>query len=131
MQKDFLDLLALARENVERNPTIIKSETNAVAGRYLDSVIDEVKEVIPEVKENNAIYLTDELSDVAWSYAVTLALLEKRGLIISAQDVLDHAHTKFTQRSPAFLKEDYDLWNDIKSKQKAALKEQHLDTYEK
>ena len=104
-------------------------ETMHAVGKYVDGLLDEVEEVKKELKENNEVHLVDELSDIAWDYAVMLALLEQRGLITRAEDVLEHAHEKYTERAPAFLEGSQDLWEQIKQKQKIELAQKHKEKY--
>jgi NTP pyrophosphatase (non-canonical NTP hydrolase) len=127
--KGFLDILAIARENVRKNPTIVDGSTEAMCHRYINGLRDEVTEVADEIKENNAVYLEDELSDIAWDYATLIALAEYRGLIPSAEAVLEHGFLKYSERTPAFLEGSQDLWNEIKTKQKERLKHKHEALY--
>ncbi len=129
MPKGFFDILEIARDNVRRNPSIINRETLGITKQYLQGLRNEVEEVVVEVKDLNEIYLTDELSDIAWNYAVILALLEYRGLISSAEEVLEHGYDKYTERAPAFLEASEDMWDTVKAKQKEALKQRHQETY--
>lgn len=129
MKKEFTDILAIARENVERNPNNTSVDTETLVRKYLDGLADEILEVRDEVKEKNDVHLIDELSDIAWNYAALLMALENRGLIPSAEAVLTHAHAKYTERTPAFLIGSMDLWNDIKAKQKLALRHRHQEKY--
>lgn len=131
MQKSFLDILEIARENVRNNPIITKQGSVKAAQEYLKGLMDEVREVEEEVKENNEVYLVDELSDIAWDYSVLLAVLENRGLISNAEDVLAHGHKKYTERTPAFMKGSEELWSEIKAKQKIQLKKRHIEKYGK
>lgn len=130
MPKSFLDILAIARENVRKNPSIVGESTVTVCQRYIDGLRDEVAEVADEIKENNAVYLEDELSDIAWDYATLIALAEYRGLIPSAEGVLEHGFQKYSERTPAFLLGNQDLWNEIKAKQKETLNQRHKVMYE-
>lgn len=129
--KGFADILALARDNVRTNPSIVDSDTRAVAMRYLKGLQDEVAEVSDEVKEHNSVYLADELSDIAWDYAVLLALLEERGYIPNVDDVMAHGFKKYTERSAAFKVTDDVLWNSVKAEQKEVLQKQHEERYGK
>jgi NTP pyrophosphatase (non-canonical NTP hydrolase) len=131
MSKNFVDVLNLARHNVKTNPAVISGDTEEMANRYLDGVQEEVDEVRSEIKRSNEIYLRDELSDIAWDYACTLALLEERGMLEDAEAVLNHAHEKYTERSPAFSYTDDELWDTIKAKQKQTLAARHQEKYGK
>lgn len=121
----FKDILTLARENVRINPSIVDSDTQAVTARYLEGLQDEISEVSDEVKENNSVYLADELSDIAWDYAVLLALLEERGYITTIEEVLEHGFKKYTERSAAFGHADDIIWNTVKAHQKEILQKEH------
>lgn len=129
MPKGFLDIVAIARDNVRKNPSVVDLSTEDATKRYLNGLSDEVEEVFVEVKENNAVFLADELSDIAWNYAVVLALLEYRGLIPSVEIVLAHAHTKYVERAPAFLEASSELWDEVKKMQKATLEKKHQEQY--
>lgn len=127
--KTFLDILTIARENVKSNPHIIKLDSKESTLRYLDGLEDEVEEVRVEVKENNEVFLVDELSDIAWDYAMVLSVLENRGLIENAEEVLTHGYKKYTQRLPSIDKSTVDVWDKIKVQQKRELKERHSIKY--
>lgn len=130
-QKGFLDILNIARENVRKNPDVVNADTHTIIQRYLSGIEAEVAEVRREAREGNEVYLTDELSDIAWDYAVLLALCEVHGYISGAEDVLVHGVEKYTQRTPAFLQGDAVLWEEIKLKQKETLAKRHSDKYGK
>lgn len=129
MKKSFLDILTIARENVKKNPSIFGYDTYEVASRYMAGLKDEVEEVRAEMRENNTVYLADELSDLAWDYAVLIALLEDRGLIVNAEDVLEHGYQKYSERAPAFLEASSEKWDEVKIMQKQDLQRQHQEKY--
>jgi len=129
MKKEFSDLRHIARENVLHNPKINSADTEEVAVRYLNFLIEETEEVRKEIKSNNKIHLVDELSDIGWVYAVLLELMVERGYIDSVDDVWDHAQRKFDERLPAFLEGSPELWDKIKAEQKEVLQKKHTDTY--
>lgn len=129
MPKGFLDILEIARENVRKNPSIVDVPTAEICERYLNGLMDEVEEVKVEIREENEVHLTDELSDIAWDYAVLLALTEYRGLIPDAEQVLAHGFEKYSERAPAFLEASEDRWDEVKAKQKADLKQKHQEKY--
>lgn len=129
MEAHFLKILEIARENVRKNPSVVSVPTAEICERYLSGLMDEVAEVRAEIREHNEVHLTDELSDIAWDYAVVLALAEQRGLIGSAESVLAHGYTKYAERAPAFLESSEDKWDEVKAKQKAELKARHQDKY--
>ena len=129
MPKGFLDILEIARENVRRNPSVVDVPTKAICEQYLQGLMDEVEEVKAEIREDNEVHLTDELSDIAWDYAVLLALAEFRGLVPSVESVLKHGFEKYSERAPAFLESSKEMWGAVKTKQKAALKQKHQEKY--
>lgn len=129
MEASFLKILEIARENVRKNPSIVDVPTSQICERYLEGLMDEVAEVRAEIREHNEVHLTDELSDIAWDYAVVLALAEYRGLIGSAESVLAHGYKKYAERAPAFLEASEDMWDEVKAKQKAELKARHQEKY--
>lgn len=131
MTKKFEDILLIAKQNVEHNPSIVEADTNSAVRRYIAGLIDEVREVEKEIKVDNEVYLNDELSDIAWDYATLLSVLENRGLISSAQDIFEYAHKKYLERTPAFLEGSQDLWIEIKEQQKKELKKKHEEKYGK
>jgi NTP pyrophosphatase (non-canonical NTP hydrolase) len=125
----FRDILDIAHENIRNNPSLQGRPSEDVALQYLSGLKDEVEEVLDEVKENNRIHLEDELSDIAWDYACVLAQLEQAGYIESAEAVVAHGLTKYSQRAPAFLEATEELWEAVKAKQKAELKQRHEELY--
>jgi NTP pyrophosphatase (non-canonical NTP hydrolase) len=131
MPKGFVDILAIARENIKNNPSLARRPAKEVALQYLSGLKDEVEEVRAEIKENNKVHLEDELSDIAWDYACLLAQLELAGYIDSAEDVIAHGLSKYSERAPAFLEDSEDMWDAIKTKQKAELKQRHEELYGK
>lgn len=129
MQKGFPDILAIARENIKRNPSLADRSVEDVAHQYLQGLRDEVQEVADEVRSDNTVHLEDELADIAWDYACVLAQLEQHGYIDSAESVLEHGLKKYTERAPAFLEASEDMWDAVKKTQKEQLKHRHKETY--
>lgn len=125
----FRDMLDIARENIRKNPSLMGQNSEAVALQYLEGLKDEVEEVRDEIKENNRVHLEDELSDIAWDYACVLAQLEQAGYIDSAEAVIAHGLSKYQERAPAFLEASEEMWDAIKTKQKAELKQRHEELY--
>lgn len=129
MPKGFLEILEIARDNIRRNPSLAGRSTEDLGRQYLKGLMDEVEEVVAEVKENNAVHLEDELSDIAWDYACILAALENGGYIESAEAVIAHGVTKYSQRAPAFLEASEESWDAVKKSQKEQLKKRHEEMY--
>lgn len=129
MPNKFSEILDIARENIRRNPSLVGRSGVELGQQYLSGLKDEVEEVAVEIKDNNTVYLEDELSDIAWDYACVLASLEQKGLIKSAQAVLEHGLEKYSQRAPAFLETTEEHWESIKKTQKENLKKRHEEIY--
>ncbi len=129
MSEVFLKLIALARENIQHNPSLQGRDSDVIALQYLSGLRDEVEEVAAEIKIDNQVYLTDELSDIAWDYACVLAQLERAGYISNIEAVLAHGLEKYTERAPAFLEVSEEKWDAIKAKQKVDLKQRHQELY--
>lgn len=127
--ENFRDILNIARENIRNNPSLQGHGAEEIALQYLGGLKDEVEEVREEIKEHNRVHLEDELSDIVWDYACLLAQLEHAGYIESAEAVIAHGLGKYSERAPAFLESSKEMWNTIKSKQKAELKERHKELY--
>jgi NTP pyrophosphatase (non-canonical NTP hydrolase) len=125
----FSDILDIARENIRKNPSLQGRSSEEVALQYLSGLKDEVEEVRDEIRKNNQVHLEDELSDIAWDYACVLAQLEHAGYIKSAEAVITHGLTKYSERTPAFLELSEDMWDAIKAKQKVELKQRHEEQY--
>lgn len=87
----------------------------------------EVIEVQDELKDNNKIYLEDELWDILWDYMVLLQLLQKEWKINSLESVFKRSFQKFSERISA--KEQGILRDDIKKEQKKKLADEHNKMY--
>lgn len=122
-------MLAIARENINHNPSLQNRPADEIAKHYVQGLGNEVGEVENEIRDNNHIHLQDELSDIAWDYACLLMQLESCGYIESAEAVLSHGCAKYTERLPAFMAGDQMLWDNIKAKQKSVLKAAHEKRY--
>ncbi len=129
MGKEFLDILNIARENIRHNPSLAGRSGIELGLQYLGGLKDELEEVEVEIKKNNTVYLEDELADIAWDYACVLASLEDKGLITSAEAVLEHGLEKYHERAPAFIEPSEDKWEEIKAIQKTTLKNRHQEIY--
>jgi NTP pyrophosphatase (non-canonical NTP hydrolase) len=125
----FNDILAIARDNIFKNPDLQNRPAEQVVHKYLDGLKDEVEEVREEIRDKNRVFLEDELSDIAWDYACMLAALERAGYISSAEAVIVHGLEKYATRAPAFLETSEDMWDDIKAKQKLELTQRHQQLY--
>lgn len=95
---------------------------------YLKWLREELEEVEKEIKENNSVYLEDELWDVFWDYLCLLHSLENEWKITSIDKVLERCYKKFGER----VGYDWDWWynwQEVKDKQKQELKLEHNKLY--
>lgn len=95
---------------------------------YLDWIREELEEVQEEIKEENSVYLEDELGDVFWDYLCLLHSLENEWKISSVEKVFERCYKKFGER----VGYNWDWWNnwqEIKDKQKLELRLEHNKLY--
>lgn len=95
---------------------------------YLHWLKDEVSEVFEEIKDNNHVYLEDELWDILWDYLNVLHYLEREGKIRSAEHVFHRSFQKFSERVEWQL--TWVLRDEVKKKQKTTLADEHRLAYE-
>ncbi len=99
---------------------------------YFDWIIDELNEVKEEVRENNSVYLEDELGDVFWDYICMLQSLKKSWHITSIVKVFERCYKKLNERI-SFNREfnwcKRDAWKIVKQRQKIELKEENDKLY--
>lgn len=93
---------------------------------YIDGIQDELREVQEEMKENNSVYLEDELGDIFWDYLNLLYCLEEKWLIKKEQ-VFRRCENKFSERTKGLG--EWLSWEEIKSKQKERLLAEHTKLY--
>ena len=129
MIKVFTQLQKLVHQNVHTNPIITDRETEVVGEYYIGEIKKEADEVFAEIKQNNAVYLTDELADIFWDYSTLLEMLASRGYIDSVDAVYERVLAKYQERSEAFADNDNSNWNQLKEKQKTELAQQHRQRY--
>ncbi|MFT4312248.1 MAG: MazG nucleotide pyrophosphohydrolase domain-containing protein [Candidatus Woesearchaeota archaeon] len=98
-----------------------KSDNYSGSQRYIQGIVDEVKEIQKEIEQQNHVYLEDELGDILWDYLNVLKNLEKEGKI-QANRVLKRAQEKYGQRIQAI--QNNIPWKTIKDEQKAKLKQE-------
>jgi len=102
---------------------------------YLQGLQDELHEVKNEIRENNQVYLEDELGDILWDYMNILHVLEDKGLIADVESVLTRSMQKYKERVDVILQSDRDIsqqkkaWDTVKEKQKQDLKQEHDALY--
>lgn len=84
---------------------------------YLEWMKWEIEEAIVEIKENNTVYLEDELWDVFWTYLCLLHSLENEWKITSAEKVFERCYDKFSGR--IWVNADgWKHWDEVKAAQK-------------
>ncbi len=93
----------------------------------------EVDEAINEIRDNNTVYLEDELWDVFWTYCWMLNSLEKEWKITSIEKVFERAYKKFSERVDFSRNSEKKVWvwDDIKKIQKKERTDEHNDKYNK
>jgi NTP pyrophosphatase (non-canonical NTP hydrolase) len=89
----------------------------------LDEIVGEVAEVKEELKKNNRAYLEDELGDILWGWVNLVEKLKLQGYIDSHESIIKNALKKYEQRILSLKgdERDYQIWEDIKKKQKIDL----------
>ncbi len=117
----------------EKNKIDQNQEWYTWAKIYLDWLKDEVIEVEEELKENNSVYLEDELWDILWDLLNLIEWLKKEWKIWWLEDVLKRAEKKYYERISWIDKVNWlkkkSKWSEIKKKQKQELKEEHEKKY--
>lgn len=93
---------------------------------YLDAIKDEVDEVREELRDNNSVYLEDELWDILWDYLNLLHCLKVEWKADTAR-VLERCLEKYSERSDGL--EQGISWDEIKVWQKSALEKEHNKKY--
>jgi NTP pyrophosphatase (non-canonical NTP hydrolase) len=91
----------------------------------------ELEEALAENKQNNSVYLEDELWDIFWDYLCLLNSLKAEWKINSVGNVFKRAYRKFSWRINENTWENNWLWKDVKAKQKEELKKEHNLIYKK
>lgn len=92
----------------------------------IGELLSEVDEVKEEIKENNAPLLEDELGDILWGWLILVQKLKAKGLVVSHENIIKRALKKYQQRITPLKgnKEDYEIWKNVKEKQKLELKKE-------
>lgn len=91
---------------------------------YIDWIKDELQEVEDEIKENNSVYLEDELWDLFWDYLCLLHSLENEWKISSVEKVFERSYEKFSERIWVNWTE-WQNWDKIKKAQKQKREKEH------
>ncbi len=103
------------------------------ASVYFEGLKDEVLEVEEELKENNSVYLEDELWDIFWCLLNLIDRLEDEWKIWWIENILKRSEKKISERIKAINTETWKLkdskWKEIKKKQKKELEKEHKKKY--
>ncbi|MDD5769799.1 MAG: MazG nucleotide pyrophosphohydrolase domain-containing protein [Candidatus Gracilibacteria bacterium] len=91
---------------------------------YFDGIISELNEAKDEFKQDNSVYLEDELGDVFWDYMCLLHSLEQKNMI-NPQKVFERCYKKFSERIGTDGTGNGNDWQEIKQKQKQELLQEH------
>lgn len=99
---------------------------------YFEELPQEMSEALEENRENNSVYLEDELWDVIWDYLMLLNTLKLEWKITSVDAVLKRAYDKFSERvwkdGKKILWDQWE-WNKIKRGQKVKREKEHREKY--
>ena len=98
---------------------------------YFDAVTQEVAETKTEDKQNNTVYLEDELWDVFWTALMLAQSLKAEWKISSIDAVLERAYNKFSERIGRDWAWGEGNWDEIKAGQKLKRKQEHENKYHK
>lgn len=133
LEKSLLKLNKLVEEEYEYNDFIKSVDTK----KYFWYLIDEVNEAHKEIKDNNKVYLENELWDIIYVYLHNLEKLQRDGRIDKI-NVLERAFKKFSEKlKPCEEAQEFSYWKEnkhweaIKLKQKQEMKEEHEKLYGK
>lgn len=85
---------------------------------YLDSLLDEIKEVKDELKLDRQCFLEDELADLLWNISCILEHLDIEGRV-DKENVFKRAHFKYEKRVKN--RAGVDSWESVKEQQKIEL----------
>ncbi len=101
---------------------------------YFEWIKDETEEVFEEMRENNSVYLEDELGDILFAYLSLLENLEKEWKITSLENVIFRSEKKIWERVGAIKWIEWSFlasWDEVKKRQKEELKMEHEEKYGK
>ncbi|MCH2189269.1 nucleotide pyrophosphohydrolase [Candidatus Gracilibacteria bacterium] len=99
--------------------------------KYFEELVQEIREAKDEHRENNSVYLEDELGDVFWDYLMLLQALKAEGKITSIDAVLQRSYNKFIERVGPDGSGGEGNWDEIKAGQKLRRKKEHEEKYGK
>ena len=128
IMKNIEKLLEVAEKRIQY---FIDQKISRYTGHkvFLDWLIEEIDEAKQEIRENNSVYLEDELGDVFWDMMCLLTSLEKEWLI-KKEKVFERAYNKFSERIDHVQSNDENTsWEEIKKIQKIKRQKEHDDLY--
>lgn len=127
MLKNIEKIIALSKKRINYLHNVDNRWFYKWNKTYINAIIEELEEVKKEIKENNSIYLEDELWDVFWAYICLLNSMEEEWLI-NKKKVFERSYNKFSER----IWPDWNWWRnweEIKNKQKEERKKEHEKKY--
>jgi len=97
---------------------------------FLNWIKEEIEEMQVELKENNTVYLEDELGDVLWCYLCLTHSLHKKAYISDPKKIFERAYKKYDERLEAvWWGKSEQPWFEIKKKQKKELEDEHKEKH--
>ena len=99
------------------------------SGTYFSKLVEEVAEAAVENKEDNKVYLQDELGDIFRDYMCLLQSLKAEWKIDDIEIVLEKSYKKFIERVGKNGKLLSTPWDEIKKVQKIRLEKEHRSMY--
>ena len=99
------------------------------SGTYFSKLVEEVAEAAVENKEDNRVYLEDELGDIFRDYMCLLQSLKSEWKIRWVEEVLERSYKKFVERVWVDGKGKWIIWDEIKKGQKIRLEKEHRVMY--
>ncbi len=125
MGEFFDQYIVLVQKKIKLYETI-NPDRNSL-DMYLQGLRDELWEVEVEIKDNNLVYLEDELWDILRDYMNLLYILENEGKIRSRKNVFQRSFEKYWERVSD--KEKWILRKETKDRQKRKLKKEYDNLY--
>jgi len=132
MKNIFEKIVKLSDDRVDLHMELDKKtgEDNHSIDVYKKWLIWEIEEAFDEIKEDNSVYLEDELWDIFWTYMTLLQWLKKRWYITSIENVFKRSYKKFSERIDYVRKNDYpSSWKEIKDIQKIEREKEYKEKY--
>ena len=122
MKDDVQKILSLCQERIsdfieQQDPRYEWPE------KFFKQIVSEVEESKAEYRDNNQVYLEDELGDIFHALMMLYSSCAAEGKISSVENVFKRCCKKFSERHQGD-------WGEVKKKQKIALQEEHQKLYE-